>query len=222
MCEVIDANDSKDTAVSCIYYYFMSVVCRLFCYLVVGLFFFFFFFSSRRRHTRWTGTGVQTCALPISLAVRHQVVLAAFQHLPGRQLDELETVRQAPEDPPQRREEILQAARPVDRQRQLASPQREGLQHPGQAEVVVRVEVRDEHLGQLRKPDRRAQQLALGALAAVEEHPLAAAADQQRGRRTLRGRHRARGSEKDQIEIHARHFGRSSSTPPLPIVTRAS
>src|SRR5579863_9222317 len=24
-----------------------------------------FFFSSRRRHTRWTGTGVQTCALPI-------------------------------------------------------------------------------------------------------------------------------------------------------------
>src|SRR5690348_8483651 len=66
MCEVIDANDSKDTAVSCIYYYFMSVVCRLFCYLVVGLFFFFFFFSSRRRHTRWTGTGVQTCALPIS------------------------------------------------------------------------------------------------------------------------------------------------------------
>src|SRR5881397_976676 len=30
--------------------------------------FFFFFFSSRRRHTRWLNvTGVQTCALPISL-----------------------------------------------------------------------------------------------------------------------------------------------------------
>src|SRR5574341_2031374 len=26
----------------------------------------FFFFSSRRRHTRLVGTGVQTCALPIS------------------------------------------------------------------------------------------------------------------------------------------------------------
>src|SRR3712207_6989125 len=30
--------------------------------------FFFFFFSSRRRHTRYGVTGVQTCALPISLA----------------------------------------------------------------------------------------------------------------------------------------------------------
>src|SRR5579863_10703649 len=28
------------------------------------------FFSSRRRHTRWTGAGVQTCALPISPARR--------------------------------------------------------------------------------------------------------------------------------------------------------
>src|SRR6266700_2614878 len=27
----------------------------------------FFFFSSRRRHTRWPLTGVQTCALPISV-----------------------------------------------------------------------------------------------------------------------------------------------------------
>src|SRR3546814_1989226 len=34
-------------------------------------FFFFFFFSSRRRHTRCAlVTGVQTCALPISLIVR--------------------------------------------------------------------------------------------------------------------------------------------------------
>src|SRR3546814_7971772 len=32
----------------------------------------FFFFSSRRRHTRCAlVTGVQTCALPISRAVRH-------------------------------------------------------------------------------------------------------------------------------------------------------
>src|SRR5690348_17501264 len=38
-----------------------------------------FFFSSRRRHTRWTGTGVQTCALPIYPAggvVSHPVELA--------------------------------------------------------------------------------------------------------------------------------------------------
>src|SRR5215213_7161067 len=33
-------------------------------------YFFFFFFSSRRRHTRWSVTGVQTCALPIWLPGR--------------------------------------------------------------------------------------------------------------------------------------------------------
>src|SRR2546423_3060885 len=33
---------------------------------------FVFFFSSRRRHTRCSRTGVQTCALPISLTVSAQ------------------------------------------------------------------------------------------------------------------------------------------------------
>src|SRR5881409_4308567 len=41
--------------------------------------FFFFFFSSRRRHTRCeTVTGVQTCALPISLS-QAQASLASAQ-----------------------------------------------------------------------------------------------------------------------------------------------
>src|SRR5881397_4443342 len=36
----------------------------------MNYFFFFFFFSSRRRHTRWLNvTGVQTCALPILVAL---------------------------------------------------------------------------------------------------------------------------------------------------------
>src|SRR3546814_5739704 len=41
------------------------------CIIVfVSFFFFFFFFSSRRRHTRCAlVTGVQTCALPISVVV---------------------------------------------------------------------------------------------------------------------------------------------------------
>src|SRR3546814_4971306 len=45
-------------------------------YLCLGLLVIFFFFSSRRRHTRCAlVTGVQTCALPISV-----VVLAALEH----------------------------------------------------------------------------------------------------------------------------------------------
>src|SRR3546814_3353677 len=44
---------------------FFFVVCSTF---YVSLFVFLFFFSSRRRHTRCAlVTGVQTCALPISL-----------------------------------------------------------------------------------------------------------------------------------------------------------
>ena len=39
-----------------------------FQFFIVIFLFFFFFFSSRRRHTRYISvTGVQTCALPISL-----------------------------------------------------------------------------------------------------------------------------------------------------------
>src|SRR3546814_9514742 len=49
------------------------MVCIIFCYacssiIFVWLLILFFFFSSRRRHTRCAlVTGVQTCALPISV-----------------------------------------------------------------------------------------------------------------------------------------------------------
>src|SRR3546814_17159456 len=44
----------------------------------------FFFFSSRRRHTRCAlGTGVQTCALPISLTLSASVQ-AAYSDLSGK------------------------------------------------------------------------------------------------------------------------------------------
>ena len=122
---------------------------------------------------------------------RHQVVLAALDHVSRPQLDELERVRQPAEDAPERREEILQPARPVHRQRQLPATQGERLQHPGQAEVVVGVKVRDEDLAQLHEPHAGAQQLALRPLPAVEEQPLAAPSQEQRGRRPLRGRNGA-------------------------------
>ena len=47
---------------------FVFISCFFFFFLNFYVFFFFFFFSSRRRHTRYISvTGVQTCALPISL-----------------------------------------------------------------------------------------------------------------------------------------------------------
>ena len=63
--------------------------------------------------------------------------------------------------------------------------------------------VGEEDLPELDQPDVRAQELPLRALGAVEEQALAAAAQQQRGRRPLCGRHRPGGSEKDEVEVHA-------------------
>src|SRR3546814_3903832 len=50
-------------------YVFVQLYCIFFAVFVYILFFvYFFFFSSRRRHTRCAlVTGVQTCALPISV-----------------------------------------------------------------------------------------------------------------------------------------------------------
>ena len=132
-----------------------------------------------------------------------EAIVLADQLVAGPQLLQLDGVGQPPEDAAQRLEEVAQARRPVDRDRHLPSAQREGLQHPGQAEVVVGVVVRQEDLAQLDQPDIRAQELPLRALGAVEEQALAAAAQQQRGRRPLCGRHRPGGSEKDEVEVHA-------------------
>ena len=105
-------------------------------------------------------------------------------------------------------EEVAEAGRPVDRERHVAVAERERLQHPRQAEVVVAVEVREEDLAQVDEADVRAQQLSLRPLAAVEEQPVAAAADEQRRRRAARGRRAARRAEEDEVEIHC---GRSYS-----------
>ena len=48
---------------------------------------------------------------------------------------------------------------------------------PG-AQVVVGVEVRQEDVLEVDEPDRRAQELALGSLAAVEQQPVASPAEE--------------------------------------------
>src|SRR3546814_9565237 len=66
----------------------LGIVLSLYVACVVG-----FFFSSRRRHTRCAlVTGVQTCALPISVAgeaVRHPSVLPHRAMVGGRQPGDL-------------------------------------------------------------------------------------------------------------------------------------
>ena len=63
--------------------------------------------------------------------------------------------------------------------------------------------MRDEDRVELGQPDR-AQQLLLGALAAVEQDPLAARAQQDRGQPAPRGGHGARGAGEEEREVHGR------------------
>ena len=66
---------------------------------------------------------------------------------------------------------------------------------------MVEVVVRDEDRVELGQPDR-AQQLLLGALAAVEQDAVAAGAQQQRGQAAAGGRHGARGAGEEEREVH--------------------
>ena len=75
---------------------------------------------------------------------------------------------------------------------------------------MVGVEVRDEDLLQVREADGRAEQLPLRSLRAVEQQPIAAAADEQGRRGALGGGHRARRAEEDEIELHGSILGSGS------------
>src|SRR3546814_1478681 len=71
------------TALTYIYLHVIFCVRFVLCYL-----FFFFFFSSRRRHTRCAlVTGVQTCALPISLRTSALAICLAVLPLPSMRAD---------------------------------------------------------------------------------------------------------------------------------------
>ncbi len=86
--------------------------------------------------------------------------------------------------------------------RRFPPAQGERLQHPGQAQEVVGVEVRDEDVVEVDEADVRAEQLPLRPLAAVEEQPLSPAAHERRGGGTSRGRCRPGRPEEDDVEVH--------------------
>src|SRR6185295_3539127 len=124
-------------------------------------------------------------------------IVLPVEAVPRLELLQRELVAETAEDAPKNAEELLEARRPVDGQGHLAPSEGKGLQHPGQAQVVICVVMRQEDLGELDEPDRGAQELALRALAAVEEDSLTSTAQQRAGEPAFRGRDGARGSEED-------------------------
>jgi hypothetical protein len=165
-----------------------------------------------------TGARILDEAVPVRRdAMLHRksenAVIGALDGLAGPELSQLDVVRQLPEDPAQDAEELDEPRRPVDGQWRVTPAEGECLQHPGQAEVVICVVVRQEDLVQLDEADRGAQELALRAFPAVDEDAVAAAAEQRPRQAAPGGRDRTRGSEKDDVEIHGSSLGALSPRP---------
>jgi hypothetical protein len=118
---------------------------------------------SVRRHAVLHGERLDPVVVPADPVTRPEL----FQR---------ELIAEPSEDASEDAEELVEPGRAVHGERHLAAPKRERLQHARQAEVVIGVVVRQKDLGQLDEPDRRAQELALRPLTAVEEDPLSAAA----------------------------------------------
>ena len=131
-------------------------------------------------------------------------VAVARDRLARGELDHLERVRQPADhhgECPEKRERAAWAVHPDG---ELATAQGEGLQHSGQAEHVVCVEVRQEDVFEVDQPGVRAQKLPLCPLAAVDEQAVSAPTQQRCGR-AARGRGRRGGRpEEEEVEVHGR------------------
>ena len=126
------------------------------------------------------------------------------------ELQELELISDPAEDPAQRADQVPQAGRADQPQRQLPVRQVIRLQQAGDAEVVIGVVVADIDVLDRDQADR-VLHLPLGALPAIEEQSVAAQAGEYRGGRPLRGRQRTTGPQEHDIEVHARNVNRRSA-----------
>ena len=124
-----------------------------------------------------------------------------LHHVAGLEFDQVETEADPPDQLAERLEQVLEAARAVDRERRLAVGEVVRFQHPRQAEEVIGVEVGQVDLIDLDQPQRLLK-LALGPLAAIEHQPFAAPRDEQAGGRAPRRGHGAARAEEGHREVH--------------------
>ena len=133
-------------------------------------------------------------------------VAVSLQPGPWLELHGCDGVGETPEDPLERREELVEPTRAVDRERKLAAAERERLEHSREPEVVIGVVVGQEDLREIDEADVATQQLPLRALRAVEEEPVAPSAHECRTGRAFRRRHGARRPEEDDVQFHGERF----------------
>ena len=139
---------------------------------------------------------------PVADRKRLEPVSWPREDLARLDLDELQRIVEPAEDAAESPEQLVQPGRPVDGQRQLAAAEGERLEHERETPEVIRVVVGQEDLLQLGQADRGAQELALGALGAVDQEPLPAPPQQERRWGPLGRGHRGRSAQENEVEIH--------------------
>ena len=151
---------------------------------------------------------VTECVAPVADTERpHCIPVACAKHGVLRELDDGYLVAQAAEDARQRAQQIVEAPWAVEGQRQLAAAESERLQHSGQAEEVVGVEVRQKDLAELDQADDRSAEAAAACPRRSRRAASPTPAHERGGRSAASGRHRAGSAEEDDVEIHAASLG---------------
>jgi hypothetical protein len=129
-------------------------------------------------------------------------VPGALHGLPGRERPHLDLVREPADHRLQDGHEIRKSCGPVEPQRRLTRPQRERLQHAGQAEDVVGMAVGDQDVVDVDQSDSRAQELALRPLAAVHQDAVAASPHEVAGGAAMGARRRTGGAQEEDAHVH--------------------
>src|SRR5436309_4038791 len=127
-------------------------------------------------------------------------ILAAVDLSAGRELlgSDREARREMPEGE-QFGHEPLDAPRPLDFERHLASVHGHALDHAGQSEEMVSVEMGEEDAGDLHETEAAQHELPLRPFAAVEQHDFRASFHRDRTHVSLRSGPRTRGPQEHDL-----------------------
>ena len=132
----------------------------------------------------------------------HESVAVSLDDISVLHLARLDLEAQSTDERSEHAQEVAQARRTDELERALPAMEVVGLEQAGKPEHVIGVVVGEGDQVELGQPERRAQELALGPLTAVDEHDVALAPDGRRRRRPgSRGR-RSRRAEEDDLDIH--------------------
>ena len=135
---------------------------------------------------------------------RDKPVSVSLDGLAWPELHDPELVRQPSDHHAERLEQGSRPARAIDDDGQLATAQRECLEHSRQAQDVICVEVRQQDVLEIDETRVGSEQLTLRPFATVHKQAVASAPHESRRGAPRCRRRRAGRAEEEQVEIHGR------------------